>query len=215
MRGRRRGGGAEARPFGRSPGYRAAERLTKPPAHETIYAGKLTLNDVHYTTKEPAPSDQFAALRNSAVDVQGATEPTATALQDQGLGVKMVSHRDVIPWFQDSYLGVNANFTKAHPDLVVGFLEAYLRGAADIMKSNGKLTPATVKLISHWTEVPEPMVRDLGATPYYGHRGAPSLASLRRVEKLYEDLNLIPAPVPVDKIVDASYLYKARAALNH
>jgi NitT/TauT family transport system substrate-binding protein len=181
-------------------------------ALQTIAAGNLKPGAVTFTTKDSAVPDQFAALLNKAVDVQGTTEPTATAMQQQGLAVKWMSYRDVIPWYQESYWGVSAQFAKDHPDVVVKFLQAYLRGAADVSKSGGKMTPELVALIAKWTEIPPDTIRAVGAVPYYGQNGTINTDSLDTVQKIWTTLALVKNPVPIAKIVDTQYIIAARKA---
>jgi NitT/TauT family transport system substrate-binding protein len=181
---------------------------------EAIQAGNLKLSDVKYVTREADVVQQFAALNNKAVDVQGTTEPTATAMVQKGVGVKWLSYRDVIPWYQDSYWGVSAAFSKDHPDTVVKFLVAYLRGAADVAGSNGKLTPDLIAVISKWTELDPDTIGALGATPYVGEQGRINTEALDRVQKFWAAAGLVKNPVAIDRIIDPAPLAAARKALK-
>ncbi len=179
---------------------------------QAIQAGGLKPTDVNFTTKEAAVPDQLAALTNKVVDVQGTTEPTATVMQQQGVGVKWISFHDVMPSYQEAYWGVSSAFAKAHPDVVAKFVQAYLRGAADVTRSKGKLTPELVETIAKWTEIPPDIIRAMGATPYYGQAGAINNEALDRVQKFWMSLGLIKTSVPIEKIVDTQYLTLARSA---
>jgi NitT/TauT family transport system substrate-binding protein len=181
---------------------------------ETIQAGNLKLADVHYLTREADVVQQFVALNNKAVDVQGTTEPTATSMVQKGVGVKWLSYRDVIPWYQDAYWGVSAAFAKDHPDVVVKFLQAYLKGEADIAMSKGKLTPDLIATISKWTEIEPDTIRALGATPYFGNQGSINVEALDRVQKFWAASNLVKNPVAIDRIIDPAPLAAARKALG-
>lgn len=179
-----------------------------------IAAGNLKLGDVKYMTREADVVQQFAALTNKAVDVQGTTEPTATAMMQKGVGVKWLSYRDVIPWYQDTYWGVSAAFAKDHPDVVVKFLQAYLRGAADVSKSNGKLTPDLIATISKWTEIDADTIKALGAVPYVGQQGKINVESLDRVQKFWAAAGLVKNPVAIERIIDPAPLIAAKKALG-
>jgi NitT/TauT family transport system substrate-binding protein len=181
---------------------------------QAIAAGNLKQTDVKYVTREADVIQQFAALNNKAVDVQGTTEPTATVMQQKGVGVKWLSYRDVIPWYQDSYWGVSAAFAKDHPDTVVKFLQAYLRGAADVSKSKGKLTPDLVAIIAKWTELDPDVIRALGSVPYVGEEGAINVDALDRVQKFWVAAGLVKNPVAIDKIIDPAPLAAAKKALG-
>ena len=179
-----------------------------------IQAGNLKLTDVKYGTREADVVQQFAALNNKAVDVQGTTEPTATAMVQKGVGVKWMSYRDVIPWYQDSYWGVSAGFAKDHPDVVVKFLQAYLRGAADVSKSGGKLTPDLIATIAKWTEIDPDTVRALGSVPYVGQQGRINVEALDRVQKFWVAAGLVKNPVAIERIIDPAPLAAAKKALG-
>jgi NitT/TauT family transport system substrate-binding protein len=179
-----------------------------------IQAGNLKLADVKYVTREADVVQQFAALNNKVVDVQGTTEPTATAMVQKGVGVKWLSYRDVIPWYQDAYWGVSAAFGKDHPDIVAKFLQAYLRGAADVSKSNGKLTPELIALISKWTEIDADTIKALGAVPYVGQQGKINVEALERVQKFWVAAGLVKNPVAIERIIDPAPLIAAKKALG-
>jgi NitT/TauT family transport system substrate-binding protein len=178
---------------------------------QTIEAGGLTPDKVNFTTKESAVSDQLAALTNKVVDVQGTTEPTATVMQTQGVGNKWISYRDVMPGYQEAYWGVSAGFAKDHPDAIVKFLQAYLKGAADVNRSGGKLTPDLVAIMSKWTEIPPDVIQAMGATPYFGQAGAINPKTLDGVQQFWMKLGLVKTPVPVEKIIDPQFLAQAKA----
>jgi NitT/TauT family transport system substrate-binding protein len=177
---------------------------------EALAAGGLTTNDVKFSTKESATPDQLAALRNGAVDVQGTTEPTATAIQQQGYGQKWLSFHDIMPGYQEAYFGVSSQYAKDHPDAVVRFLRAYLRGVADVGKAKGKLTPDLVATIAKWTEIPPDIIRQMGAIPYYGQNGSVNSDELEKVQKFWVSLDLVKSPVPISKVVDNQYITAAR-----
>jgi NitT/TauT family transport system substrate-binding protein len=177
---------------------------------EALAAGGLTTNDVKFSTKESATPDQLAALRNGAVDVQGTTEPTATAIQQQGYAQKWLSFHDIMPGYQEAYFGVSSQYAKDHPDAVVRFLRAYLRGVADVGKAKGKLTPELIATIAKWTEIPPDIIRQMGAIPYYGQNGSVNSEELDKVQKFWVSLDLVKNPVPISKVVDNQYITAAR-----
>ena len=179
---------------------------------KTIEAGGLTPDKVNFTTKDSAVPDQLAALTNKVVDVQGTTEPTATVMQQKGVGEKWISYRDVMPGYQEAFWGVSSGFAKAHPETVVKFLQAYLRGAADVSKTNGKLTPELVALTAKWTEIPPAILTAVGGTPYFGQAGSINTKTLESLQKFWMSLGFVKAPVSIDKVVDTSFLAQAKGA---
>jgi ABC-type nitrate/sulfonate/bicarbonate transport system substrate-binding protein len=97
---------------------------------------------------------------------------------------------------------------------VVKFLEAYLRGAADVGKSNGKLTPDLIAVIAKWTELDPDTIAALGTTPYVGEGGRINVDALERVQKFWAAAGLVKNPVAIDKIIDPAPLAAARKALG-
>lgn len=176
---------------------------------ETVAAAKLKLSDLTFTTKDTGPPNQLAAILNKAVDVQVTTEPTATAMQQQGLGVKWVSYRDVAPWYQTSYFTVSEQYLQAHRDAIVHFLFAYLHGAADLEQNHGKLTPPIVAEMAKWTEIPPDVISAMGGLPYFGQKARVDLDALRRVQDLWVEQKLVTSPIAVERIVDQGPLQAA------
>ncbi len=182
---------------------------------EAIAAGNLKTSDVKYATREADVGQQFAALNNKVVDVQGTTEPTATAMVAKGVGVKWLSYRDVVPWYQESYWGVSAAFAKDHPDVVAKFLQAYIRGEQEIQKSGGKLTPELIATIAKWTE--NRPRHDQGARRHArisaaSERSTPIRSTACR--SFGSPRGLIKTPVPIDRIIDPEPLAAAHKALG-
>ncbi len=177
---------------------------------QTIQAGGMTQSDVKFSTKMSAPADQFAALRNGAVDVQGTTEPTATAMQEQGVATKWLSFQDIMPGYQEAYFGVSTGYAKDHADAVVKFLRAYLRGVADVNKSKNKLTPDLIATIAKWTELSPDIIKAMGAVPYYGQLASVNTDELEKVQKFWVQLGLVKNPVTIAKVVDTQYLTAAK-----
>lgn len=181
---------------------------------ETLAKAGLKAADLTFTTKDQGPANQLAAIVNKAVDMQITTEPTATAMQSQGYGVKWIGYREVAPWFQTSYFCVSDEYLQAHREAIVHFLTAYLRGVADVERTHGKLTPALTAEMAKWTEIPANVITAMGALPYFGQNGAISLDALRRDQALWVDQKLVTSPIDVSKIVDPALLAAAQAALR-
>lgn len=179
-----------------------------------IQKAGLKTSQVTYTTKEASPADQFAALQNKAVDVQGTTEPTATAIVEKGVAVKWLSYKDVVPGYQDTFLGVSPQFAQAHPEVVQRFLQAWLRGVVDVQRSRGKLTPALVSELAKWSELPPEEIQRIGGVAYSGQMGAINVGSLEHVQKFWMEQGLVHDPVAINQIVETQPLAAARRALS-
>lgn len=175
---------------------------------EALAKARLTPADLTFTTKDFGPANQLAAILNKAVDVQITTEPTATAMQSQGLGVKWLGYREVAPWYQTAYFAVSDQYLREHRDGVVRFLHAYVRSIRELQSGGGKLTPALIAEISKVTEIPADVIAAMGGLAYFGN-AAIDLSALRRIQDLWIEQKLVTAAVPVEKIVDTSLLAEA------
>jgi ABC-type nitrate/sulfonate/bicarbonate transport system substrate-binding protein len=170
----------------------------------------LTQADVTFSNKSTGPADQYTALANKAVDVQMTTEPNATALQEKGVAVKWLTAADVMPWFQDSYLAVNAPYYQPHRDILQKFLNGYVRAIADVQRSQGKLTPELTATLAKWADSPPDVVNAIGGVPYFGQNGAINADALRRLQALWISEKLVQTEVDVAKTYDDSLIKRAK-----
>ena len=178
-----------------------------------IAAAGLTTADMTYTEKLRGGPDVVAALHNHAVDVVAAFEPGASVLQLQRVAHKFVSVHDVIPWLQETFLCASGPFLKNHADVVTRFLIAYLKGAQDLARSNGRWTPALLATLSKHAGIP---VADLAQVPgpaYVDPLGTISSISIDRQQEYYLSQHLITKPLSFAEMVDTGPLFAARRAL--
>jgi NitT/TauT family transport system substrate-binding protein len=179
-------------------------------ARSTIASAGLRLSDLDYTTKLTGQANQLAGMRNGAVDVSCALEPTGSQMEAAGYAVRWLRQSDVTPWYQDAYWAVNGDFLRAHRRTVEGFLVAYLRGVADVAKAHGNWSPDLVAVMTKWSGLPPEVITRLGRVPYFEEYGAINLESMRRTQAFWAALGLIPKPVPIDQIVDGGLIGPAQ-----
>jgi NitT/TauT family transport system substrate-binding protein len=72
-----------------------------------LAAGGLTTSDVTYSNKFRDPASWASAMTNKAVDVMGAPEPFATAMQEQHLAHKWLNIAEVAPWFNETFVAAS------------------------------------------------------------------------------------------------------------
>lgn len=182
---------------------------------EALRAGGLTPADVHLSEHFRSISDWLEALRNHAADVIGATEPSASQIEAQGVGHRWISFDTVAPWFQLQCIGASAKFAKEHPDVIRRFLRAYIRGNDDILKTNGKWTPAMLAEAAKWSGLSPDVLRALSGPIYPSLHGEVSLESLTRIQQFWVAEKLVTAPVDVNSVVNLAALHEAQRSLHY
>lgn len=181
---------------------------------ETLRAGGLSADDVHLTEHLRDAPAWVEALRNHAEDVVGTIEPSASELEGAGLGHRWLSLADIAPWYQLEYIGASAKFANAHPELIRRILRAYLRANDDILKTNGKWTPALLAEAQKWTHLPVDELERLSGPNYPTEHGEVSLDALVRMQQFWIGEKLVTTPVDVNRIVNVSMLHEEQHSLH-
>jgi NitT/TauT family transport system substrate-binding protein len=181
---------------------------------ETLREGGLAPADVRISERFRSIDNWLEALRNKAADVIGATEPQASELEAQGAGHRWISFATVAPWYQLEYIGASAKFAKDHPDVIRHFLRAYVRGNDDVLKSNGKWTPALLAEAAKWSTISPDVLRGLGGPLYPSPHGEVSLQSLTRIQQFWVNEKLVTAPVDVNGVVNLAMLHDVQKSLH-
>jgi NitT/TauT family transport system substrate-binding protein len=179
---------------------------------QAILKGGLTFSQMTYTDKFKTVPDQFAALRNKAVDVLNGAEPICTQMQAQGLAHKWLTFSDVIPGFQASFITSSAAFLKAHPDAVKRFLIALIRAEKDIKAANGAWTPLLSSTVAKWAEIPAATVATIPGPPYTGQFGNIDATSIRTQQAFWMTEGTVKQAVIVSDIIDTTLLREAQRA---
>ncbi|HEV8022274.1 MAG TPA: ABC transporter substrate-binding protein [Candidatus Lustribacter sp.] len=168
---------------------------------ETIRVGGLTTADVRISERFRTVDSWLEALRNKAVDVIGAPEPQASQLETSGVGHRWVSFAGIAPWYQLEYVGASAKFAKEHPELIARFLRAYVRGNDDVLRSNGKWTPALLAEAAKWSTLAPDLLRSFQGPAYPSLHGEINFDSLARIQQFWVNEKLVTAPVDVSSVV--------------
>jgi NitT/TauT family transport system substrate-binding protein len=179
---------------------------------QALVANDLTPADVSLTHTARTPSDSVEFLRGKVVDATAMSEPSATQAEAQGLGVRWLGYKDVVPWFQETFLAASETFATDRPDDARKVMSAYLRAVADINAVQGKWTPELLATAAKWTKQPEAVLTAMGGLMYWSADGTIDQPTLDRVEKFWLDTKLVTAPVPVADLVDPSVVTKAAPA---
>ena len=112
--------------------------------------GGLTLDDV---TVETIPfAEAVLALESGAIDAAMIGEPLATKAIQDGIAVPLTESfpiDNVLP----TIIIANSDFAAERPELVTGFVVAYLKASRDLAGS-GWTDPANLAIVEEYTQVP-------------------------------------------------------------
>jgi NitT/TauT family transport system substrate-binding protein len=170
----------------------------------------LSKADVTLSYKPRGPADTPEILRQKVVDVAGVSEPTATLIEREGIAVRWLSYKDVVPWYQETFLATSESFLRERPDAVRRFLIAYLRAVKDVSTANGTWTPPLLATAKKWTGMPEDLLLQVGKLPYWDTSGAIRLDAIDRVQQFWVRAGLVKTPASVATVVDMKPLAQAR-----
>ena len=183
-------------------------------SRETVRLGGLTPADLTLTANVRLPQNWYSALRNHAVDVQAAIEPTATAIEREGLAHKWLSSSDSVPWYQDVVLAASPAFVQTQHDALKRFLTGYVQALQEINRSGPTWTPKLAAIVAKYSQLPLATINQIPGPTYVGDLGAVNMASLERVQQFWVTQGLVQTPEPLNSILDLSALNEARKALH-
>lgn len=153
--------------------------------------------------------EHVVALENGAIDASLTIEPFATLAVDNGAAVAVMGNDQFYPNQEVSVVLFSGQFIKAHRDVGVRYLRAFLKGVRYYASGlqNGKYAgpngDALVKVISAHTGAPESLVRR--TTPVViDPNGRLNTASMRDDLAWYRGQGFIEGPITVDRVIDTS-----------
>jgi ABC-type nitrate/sulfonate/bicarbonate transport system substrate-binding protein len=156
-----------------------------------LLEAKLGLDDVDLSYKIRSPSDVPYLFREKQVDFAGVSEPTATFILKRGLARKWLGYYQVLPWFQDTFLGASEDFIRDRPKEVRAMLRAYLRAVETIDRSKGTWTPEAVSTMAKWSKLKADDIKSVGRLPYWSPSGIVDASALARVQDFWSERRLV------------------------
>ena len=169
-----------------------------------LSAGHLSTNDVTLSYKIRSPSDVPYLFREKQVDVAGVSEPTATFIEKRGLAKKWLGYSEIVPWYQDTFLGASEGFVQERGSELRAFLRACRRAVHDVNASASAWTPALLHTLSRWSKLP---ISDIGATgrlPYWSTTGTIDAKALARVQDFWASRRLVRDHIDVAHLLSLS-----------
>ena len=168
--------------------------------------GGLSLDDI---TVETIPfAEAVLALESGAIDAAMIGEPLATRAIQDGIAVPLTESfpiDNVLP----TVIIANSDFAAERPELVTGFVVAYLKASRDLAGS-GWTDPTNLAIVEEYTQVPAELAA-AAVPPIYLLNGEIDPAALgllqsffRQQDQLEYPEDLDPASVINPRFVDAA-----------
>ena len=160
------------------------------------------------------------ALQNGAVDVSLTTEPTTSFVLKQGTAVKLIGIDELYPNYQTAVTFYGDNFIKSKPEAAKKFMKAIVRGFRfynDGLKEGrlaGPNADEVIAIMSEYATLKDPAVYRSIISHGVDPDGGINEASLKRAWEFFRDEKLIDGSVPVDKVIDLSFVKAAVAELG-
>jgi NitT/TauT family transport system substrate-binding protein len=178
-----------------------------------------------YTFKDVEPvylgfAQHPVAHQNGAVDISLTTEPTTSFILKQGTAVKLIGIDELYPNYQTAVTFYGDSFIKSKPEAAKKFMKAIVRGFRfynDALKEGRLVGPNADEVIAIMTEyatLKDPAVYRAIISHGIDPDGGLDTASLQRAWEFFRDEKLIDGSVPLDKVIDLSFVKAAVAELG-
>lgn len=166
----------------------------------------LTLADIELQTLQFP--DAVAALEAGALDAAMVGEPVATAAEQQGIAVRLLTDFPVQD-IQPTAVYANQSFLDENPDAAAGLVTAYLKASREVM-DNGFSDPTIVAIIEQYTGVPAALITQ-SVSPVYAVDGRIDVDGLQTLQAFFRaqgqleyDTDIDPASFVDARFVDAA-----------
>lgn len=166
----------------------------------------LKFADIEY--KEMAVPDTLPALKSGAIDAAWILEPMVTAAKAQGLGVPIVTYDTIDPGYQAGAITYSAKFIEREPQLAKDFMVAYIKGVRDYTDAflKGKNKDEVIKILTKYTPVKDPKLFEAMGWLPVNPNGYLNTKSMIEEQQWYLSQGLIKQIIPMEKVVDNSYV---------
>lgn len=186
--------------------------------NQALKAGGLKWGDV--TVEYMGFQQQPAAYANGAIDAGITAEPALTNVVKAGTGVLFARVGAFYPMQQGAVLIYGVNFLDHGRAVGERFVEAYLRAVRfynDAIR-NGALTgptaPEVISILTKYTPIKDPAFFRATTPPAINPDGALNLESMQKDWHFFRDRKEIDGTVPVDRVVDLSFVKDALKVLG-
>ena len=165
-------------------------------------------------------ADQVVALRTGSIDAALFPEPNATLAVRTGVAVKLMGDDTFYPNQQIAVMLYGTNLLKAHRELGLKFMRAYLKAARFYAQAHkdGKLAGPTadevIDILTASTRIKDPAVYRAVTPNGNNPNGDVNMASMRDDFATYKANGLIPGNGKPEDAVDGSFVADALRTLG-
>ncbi len=172
---------------------------------QALRTGGLTIDDINL--QELGFGDVSAALASGAIDAAMLGEPLATQAENEGIAVRLAN--DFISDFQPTFVYVNPKFAKENPELVTGFVAAFLQGCRDLM-ANDWDNQENLAVLNGQTRVDIDLIKQSSRT-YCEPNGEIDAGDLQTLQEFFASRGLLEYDelMDVESFIDRSYVEQA------
>lgn len=150
--------------------------------------------------------DGVKALASKAIDGFWGPEPWGARAEAQGLGVRFALPENVkaTSQFQIGVITYSGKFMRERPKVARDFLAAYVKGAR-YYNQKGPKDPEIVAIVAKHTKVPPETIK--ASHPFWiDPDGKPRTQDLLAMQDFFFERGWLKTKLPIDKIVDLSFL---------
>lgn len=174
---------------------------------EYLAPAGLTVDDVRLVTL--SMPERIVALQTGAVEIANVFEPTGTqALADGGYAKILFDLAEVAPNQQQAVLALAGEWADSNEDAARRFVSAYVCGVQDYMNA----VHAKEGLSAIWAILEKrrgaypPGLLDKAIPPTIDYEGRPNTEDIEKQIEWFAHNGYAEGTVPVDKVVDTSYI---------
>jgi NitT/TauT family transport system substrate-binding protein len=186
--------------------------------NEALKAGGLKWSDVN--VEYMGFQEQPAAYANGAIDAGITAEPALTNVVKAGTGVLFARVGAFYPMQQGGVLIYGVNFLDHDRAVGEKFVEAYIRAVRFYNNAilDGTLTgptaPEVIAALTKYTPIKDPAFFRATTPPAINPDGVLNLESMQKDWQFFKDMKEIDGTVPVDRVVDLSFVKDALKVLG-
>ncbi|HEY7066555.1 MAG TPA: ABC transporter substrate-binding protein [Chloroflexota bacterium] len=181
---------------------------------KALEAEGLTFDDVQVVTL-PFP-EMIVGFRNQAIDAATEIEPFVSVARDQRLAEIWKPVSEIVGPMEIGVLTLNVDWAQRDRQLANEFMVAFLRGARESYDAihNGPRRPEVIRILTQYTDVKDPALYDKLIWADVNPDGYVDVASIEDQMAWYLRRGDLKQPVPIDRVVDNSYVDYALSKLG-
>ena len=164
--------------------------------------------------------EHTAAFANHAIDASLTVEPTASQILKMGTAVKLIGVDEISPDFQTAVTFYSGKLIRTKREDAGKFMKALVRGMRLYNDSlqGGKIAGANadevIAILVEYSHIKDPAVHRAIISHAVDPDGHVNVESLKRAWEFFKDTKQIDGSVPVEAVLDLSFVKAAAAALG-